>query len=97
MISYISLKNLKNAPVNQSLNQESLKRTLNYSNKDMNKGNIDVINNDRVSQSIEKSGRKRYQSVVNGNNNSFKNFQKLTYTNNRNNNNLNMKKSSSYD
>ena len=97
LISGISLKNFKNNA--QMLNKnQNLRKTLNTSNNDL-KGQNNNINNINFSKSLDK-GRKRYQSVVSGNFNSYDNYmnlQNFDMKNNKNNANINAKKSNSMD
>ena len=94
LISGMSLNHFKNNT--QMLNQsQNLKNTLNTSNNDLKGQN----NNINFSQSLDK-GRKRYQSVVSGNFNSYDNYmnlQNIAMKNNKNNINVNGKKSNSMD
>ena len=94
LISGMSLNHFKNNT--QMLNQsQNLKNTLNTSNNDLKGQN----NNINFSQSLDK-GRKRYQSVVSGNFNSYDNYmnlQNVAMKNNKNNINVNGKKSNSMD
>ena len=94
LISGISLKNFKNNA--QTLNQnQNLRKTLTTSNND-NKAQNNATN---FSQSLDKE-RKRYQSVVSGNFTSYDkymNLQNIDSRNNKNNINLNVKKSASMD
>jgi hypothetical protein len=94
LISGMSLKNFKNNA--QMLNQnQNLRTNLNNSNFDLKGQN----NNINFSKSLDK-GRKRYQSVVSGNFNSYDNFmnlQNFDMRNNKNKVNNNVKKSTSID
>ena len=94
LISGMSLNHFKNNT--QMLNQsQNLRNTLNTSNNDLKGQN----NNINFSQSLDK-GRKRYQSVVSGNFNSYDNYmnlQNIAMKNNKNNVNANGKKSNSMD
>ena len=94
LISGMSLKNFKNNA--QLLNQnQNLRNNLNTSNNSFKSQN----NNINFSKSLDK-GRKRYQSVVSGNFNSYDNYmnlQNFEMRNNKNKANSNTIKSSSMD